>query len=68
MAYNGDDTNPQNHLKRQTFEENLQKEGLELEREKTQKVHFVKIHATNDVLCRYCEILKIKMPIRKVSR
>ncbi|XP_055370961.1 anoctamin-5 isoform X4 [Condylostylus longicornis] len=66
LAYRGDDPNPQNHVKRQTFEQNLEKEGLQLEREKTQKIHFVKIHAPLDVLKRYCEILKIKMPIKKL--
>lgn len=37
-----------------------------MEREETQKIHFVKIHAPKKVLCRYCEILKIKLPMKKV--
>lgn len=52
--------------KREIFENNLLADGLELEVEKTQKIHFVKIHAPTEVLCRYCEILKVKLPIKKV--
>lgn len=53
--------------KRQAFESNLESEGLMLEREQTQRIHFVKIHAPKEVLERYCEILKVKMPIKKVT-
>lgn len=63
--YHGNDLNEANSKKREIFEYNLQAEGLELEVEKTQKIHFVKIHAPKEVLCRYCEILKVKMPIKK---
>lgn len=63
--YHGNDLNEVNVHKREIFESNLQNDGLELEVEKTQKIHFVKIHAPKEVLCRYCEILKIKMPIKK---
>lgn len=66
MVYHGNDLNETNTKKREIFEYNLQADGLELEVEKTQKIHFVKIHAPTELLCRYCEILKIKMPIKKI--
>lgn len=68
LAYPADDPHPRNIEKRQAFETNLEKEGLQLEREQTQRIHFVKIHAPYEVLCRYCEILKMKMPMKRVSR
>ncbi|XP_078583555.1 anoctamin-4-like isoform X6 [Branchiostoma floridae x Branchiostoma japonicum] len=54
--------------KRECYEENLRYEGLELEyedRELSQdgKTFYVKIHAPFDVLCKYAELLCIKMPI-----
>lgn len=52
--------------RRKIFESNLENEGLQLEREQTQRIHFVKIHAPREVLFRYSEILQIKMPIKKV--
>lgn len=52
--------------KRKVFENNLEREGLELEREQTGKHHFVKIHAPHEVLCRYCEIMKLRMPMKEV--
>lgn len=67
LAYAADDPHPRNADKRKAFENNLENEGLELEREETQKIHFVKIHAPKKVLCSYCEILKIKMPTKRVS-
>ncbi|XP_037919309.1 anoctamin-4 isoform X2 [Hermetia illucens] len=66
LAFRGNDINRDNIRTRQIFERNLEKEGLQLEREKTQKIHFIKIHAPFDVLCRYCEVLKMKMPIKKL--
>lgn len=51
-------------IKRQIFERNLLIEGLKLDRDETQNVHFLKIHATKEVLCRYSEILKFKFPIK----
>lgn len=66
LVYHGHDLNEVNIRKREIFEQNLQTDGLELEVEKTQKIHFVKIHAPVEVLCRYCEILKIKLPIKKI--
>ncbi|XP_055909970.1 anoctamin-5 isoform X2 [Eupeodes corollae] len=64
LAYNGDDTSTDNEIKRNIFEANLENEGLQLERDKTQRVYFVKIHAPLEVLCRNSEILKIKLPMK----
>ena len=49
------------------FQENLEKEGLELEEDISggDALNFLKIHAPVEVLRRYAEILKIRMPIRK---
>lgn len=66
LVYHGHDLNEANSRKREIFQSSLQADGLELEVEKTQKIHFVKIHAPVEVLCRYCEILKVKMPIKKI--
>lgn len=53
--------------KRDTFEANLLNEGLELEHELIDdEFHFVKLHATVEVLRRYAEILKLRMPMREV--
>lgn len=68
LAYCGDDPHPRNMERRAIFEENLENEGLQLEREQTQRIHFVKIHVPKNVLHKYCEILKIKMPIKKVRK
>ncbi|KAJ8915650.1 hypothetical protein NQ315_003434 [Exocentrus adspersus] len=53
--------------KRQIFETNLIKEGLELEYEPQEHngLNFVKIHAPQEVLRRYSEILKLRMPMRE---
>jgi anoctamin-1 len=56
--------NDRHRLRRQIFEKNLLLEGLLLDRDETQEVHFLKIHVTLEVLCRYSEILKFKFPIR----
>ncbi|KAL5010330.1 hypothetical protein ScPMuIL_012635 [Solemya velum] len=51
---------------RKVFEQNLIGEGLELEYcLKNDEVHFVKVHVTLEVLTRYAEILKIRMPMKK---
>uniref|UniRef100_T1GN27 Anoctamin dimerisation domain-containing protein n=1 Tax=Megaselia scalaris TaxID=36166 RepID=T1GN27_MEGSC len=56
-----------NHI-RKAFEENLIKEGLEIEMENSQQqINFVKIHAPMEVLARYCQLLKLKLPL-KVSK
>ena len=52
--------------KREVFERNLLEDGLMLEREQNQSLHFVKIHASSEVLMRYTEILKLRMPMKKV--
>lgn len=62
LAYNGNDVT--NKFKRQLFQKNLISEGLVLETDESQDVHFVKIHATREVLFRYSEILKFKFPIK----
>lgn len=66
--------NPSNNsdasfLKRQVFENNLDKEGLELEHHDEEGVplHFVKVHAPDEVLRRYAEILKLRMPMKMVN-
>lgn len=50
----------------QVFEINLEKEGLELEYEQveTSGLHFIKIHAPKEVLRRYAEILKLRLPMK----
>ena len=53
-------------LKREVFEENLEREGLEIERTIIDELNFVKIHAPLDVLRRYAEILKFRMPMKEV--
>jgi hypothetical protein len=52
--------------KREIFEHRLVEEGLILEREQNLLLHFVKIHAPVEVLGRYTEILKLRMPMKKV--
>lgn len=54
--------------KREIFEKHLEEEGLQLEREDLNHIHFIKIHAPHDVLARYCEILKLRMPMKEVCR
>ena len=51
---------------RRQFERNLMDEGLELEHTKgnSSGLKFVKVHATWDVLVRYAEIMKLKMPMK----
>ena len=62
-----DHNNPEEHsLKREIFEKNLRKEGLKLEREKNAHLNFIKISAPVDVLMRYCEILKLRLPMKRV--
>ncbi|KAK6634066.1 hypothetical protein RUM44_004674 [Polyplax serrata] len=53
--------------KRRVFEENLRNEGLELENEnEVDGLYFVKIHAPLEVLRRYSEILKLRMPMKEI--
>ncbi|ROT84891.1 putative anoctamin-4 isoform X1 [Penaeus vannamei] len=53
--------------RRETFENNLRKEGLTLEVDCVEDVplRFVKIHAPFEVCTRYAEILKLRMPMRE---
>lgn len=62
LAYNS--TDRLNQIKRQVFERNLASEGLILERDESQEIHFLKLHITSELLCRYSEILKFKFPIK----
>lgn len=55
--------------RREVFEEHLVEEGLEIEREIVdEEIHFVKIHAPLEVLRRYAEILKLRLPMKEVSK
>lgn len=56
-------------LKRSTFEHNLEQEGIILFREENAEtgLHFVKLFAPVEVLKRYAEILKLKLPMKKLS-
>ena len=62
-------THPKSVIRRQIFEENLRNEGLVLEAEPAEPsgLHFVKIRAPLDVLKRYAEILKLRLPMKKVK-
>uniref|UniRef100_A0A3B3CCM3 Anoctamin dimerisation domain-containing protein n=1 Tax=Oryzias melastigma TaxID=30732 RepID=A0A3B3CCM3_ORYME len=56
-------------FKREEFEEKLRGMGLELEKDEEGKIPglgFVKIHAPWSVLCREAELMKLKMPSKKV--
>lgn len=54
--------------KREVFEENLLAEGLELESYVIDdEIHFIKLHAPLEVLRRYAEILKLRLPMKEVS-
>ncbi|GFO33377.1 anoctamin, partial [Plakobranchus ocellatus] len=51
---------------RRIFEENLVQEGLHIEKdERGEEIHFAKIHAPMEVLKRYADILKIRMPMKE---
>lgn len=53
--------------KRKIYELNLIEEGLELEYESQEGgvLHFVKVHAPLEVLRRYSEILKLRLPMKE---
>nr|XP_046249867.1 anoctamin-1-like isoform X4 [Scatophagus argus] len=56
-------------FRREEFEGKLRDMGLELEKDedsKIQGVGFLKIHAPWNVLCREAELMKLKMPTKKV--
>ncbi|XP_031841577.2 anoctamin 1 isoform X1 [Nomia melanderi] len=54
---------------RRVFEKNLEKEGLQMEYEQAEPngLHFIKIHAPKEVLRRYSEILKLRLPMKELS-
>lgn len=54
--------------KRRVFEKNLEEDGLKLERERLDacNLNFIKIHAPMEILRRYAEILKLRMPMKEV--
>ncbi|XP_014203700.1 anoctamin-3-like isoform X2 [Copidosoma floridanum] len=60
-VYNGNTAQTQ---KRKAFEKSLIDQGLQLKYEQNSQLRFVKIYASEEVLCRYCEIMKLKMPIK----
>ncbi|KAM4569136.1 anoctamin-4-like isoform 2-T2 [Odontesthes bonariensis] len=54
--------------KREVFERNIRAEGLHMEKEASltnSDVIFLKLHAPWDVLCRYAELMNIRMPFRR---
>ncbi|XP_034389908.1 anoctamin-1-like [Cyclopterus lumpus] len=56
-------------LRREEFEGKLRDMGLELEKDEDTKMSgmgFVKIHAPWNILCREAELMKLKMPTKKV--
>uniref|UniRef100_A0AAR2LQH1 Anoctamin n=1 Tax=Pygocentrus nattereri TaxID=42514 RepID=A0AAR2LQH1_PYGNA len=53
-------------LIREEFERGLQEEGLEIERDK-ETVRFTRLHVPWSVLSREAELLKIKVPTKRVS-
>ena len=61
-------TEPRAVARRKTFEANLRSEGLVLDHEPPEPsgLSFVKIQAPPDVLKRYAEILKLRLPMKKV--
>ncbi|XP_055849456.1 anoctamin-1 isoform X2 [Episyrphus balteatus] len=63
-----EDDEVENKVKRRVFEENLINQGLELETEYKSKeqICFIKIHAPLEVLQRYAEILKLRMPMKEI--
>ncbi|XP_019712532.1 anoctamin-5 isoform X2 [Hippocampus comes] len=64
-----DESDAKSGRKRELYEANLEKVGLELETEDKSesedgKTYFVKIHAPWDVLATYADVLKIKVPFK----
>uniref|UniRef100_A0A8C8ET60 Anoctamin n=1 Tax=Oncorhynchus tshawytscha TaxID=74940 RepID=A0A8C8ET60_ONCTS len=54
--------------KREIFERNIRAEGLQMEKELSvcnSDVIFLKLHAPWEVLCRYAELMNIRMPFRR---
>ncbi|XP_055615780.1 anoctamin-5-like isoform X2 [Toxorhynchites rutilus septentrionalis] len=67
LAFNGQSQCEITARKRAIFQQNLINEGLEIELESSQRIHFVKIHVPREVVSRYCEIMKMRMPIVKLK-
>lgn len=66
LAY--DEQGKQDNIRRRNvFETNLENNGLILEREENQRIHFVKIHVPMEILGQYAELLKLRFPIKDVS-
>nr|XP_037871635.1 anoctamin-4 isoform X5 [Bombyx mori] len=66
-----DATTPEAYEQRRIFEQNLEHDGLQLEREEPEGLYglnFVKIHVPVDVLRDYSEILKLRMPMKDGSQ
>ncbi|XP_017873582.1 PREDICTED: anoctamin-1 isoform X3 [Drosophila arizonae] len=59
-------TEAENEEKRRIFQENLIQQGLEVELSQKDQIYFVKIHAPLEVLRRYAEILKLRMPMKEI--
>ncbi|XP_037729760.1 anoctamin-1 isoform X3 [Drosophila subpulchrella] len=59
-------TEVENTEKRRVFEANLISQGLEVEASQKDQIWFVKIHAPLEVLRRYAEILKLRLPMKEI--
>ncbi|XP_017084984.2 anoctamin-1 isoform X2 [Drosophila eugracilis] len=59
-------TEVDNTEKRRVFEANLNSQGLEVEASQKDQIWFIKIHAPLEVLRRYAEILKLRMPMKEI--
>lgn len=67
-CHKSDDPEQELHsIKRKIFEQNLVNEGLVLEHDTFESIHCTKIHAPTEVLRRYSEILKLRLPMKTVS-
>uniref|UniRef100_A0A669CTP3 Anoctamin n=1 Tax=Oreochromis niloticus TaxID=8128 RepID=A0A669CTP3_ORENI len=69
LAYEDEDKKEyeKRHNRRECFEDNLMKMGMELEATQSvldEKLVFLKVHMPWDVLCTYAEVLHIKLPIQ----
>ena len=68
--YRSDEANE--HMRwRKIFESNLQKEGLIIEYDRVKEkegLTFVKIMVPNEVLIRYADILKLRLPMKQVNK
>ena len=60
-------TTRSSQLKRETFERNLELEGLVLSKDENCEtgLNFVKLFVPREVLKRYAEILKLRLPMKK---